>query len=322
MSRRDDMAAALQRRQPASKVPIWELSFHAWDAVSGKHMVLGKEFEALTAAGQEKALHANSEIMIEVALEMHWSGITMPNHFWFQAPGDLAYYCLPEEARFEQAAVLRKLAPPDLMLVGSASGVICADYSEDFCEAMFENPEIVDEKVVKTLAYGLETAKRYRDVGADVVYTASDIADNSGPFFSPQQMDRWIYPPLRRWADEVHAMGLFAILHSDGNLMPYLDGLASSGVDAIQAIDTVAGMDIVATKMKVAGRLCLCGNIDCGLLLTGSPETVFEVTKQLLLSCKPGGGFVLGASNAVQEEVPPANYRAMIKAWKQFGSYI
>jgi hypothetical protein len=45
------------------------------------------------------------------------------------------------------------------------------------------------------------------------------------------------------------------------------------------------------------------------------------VTRDLLHDCKPGGGFVLGASNAVQEQVPMANYRAMICAWEEWGKY-
>ena len=46
----------------------------------------------------------------------------------------------------------------------------------------------------------------------------------------------------------------------------------------------------------------------------------WEKSSKLLLACKDGGGFVLGASNAVQPEVPVANYRAMIEAWKQHGA--
>ena len=33
------------------------------------------------------------------------------------------------------------------------------------------------------------------------------------------------------------------------------------------------------------------------------------------------GGFVLGASNAVQLEVPKENYLAMIQAWEEHGHY-
>jgi uroporphyrinogen decarboxylase len=321
MSRKDDMIAALQHREPATAVPAWEIEFHAWDAASDKHMVLGREFEALTAAEQEKAMYANAGIMIGVGAEMHWSAITSPGAYWEQSPGKLAYYCLPGEARYRQFAILREMAPPDLMLIANTGGILCANYSEEFCERMFEEPEMIDSMAEETCAYGVELAKRFRDLGADAVLSASDIADNSGPFFNPQQMERWIYPYLTRWAEALRQTGLFSILHSDGNLAQYVDGLASCGIDALQAIDPVAGMDIVRTKAQAAGRLCLCGNVDCGMLLLGAPGQVFDATRDLLLACKPGGNFALGASNAVQPEVPIANYRAMVEAWKKFGTY-
>jgi len=321
LNRRNDMIAALQHRQPPTAVPIWEIEFHAWDAVSGKHMVLGQEFEALTATGQENAMRANAEIMIGVATEMHWSALSTPGGYWNQAPGQLAYYCLPDDARYRQFAILRELAPADLMLIAKGGGILGANYSDEFCGWMFDEPETIDNIAKKSFSDGVEEAGRYRDLGADAVFSPSDIANNSGPFFNPEQMERWIYPHLRRWVDAIRRMGMFSILHTDGDIMRYLDGLASCGLDAIQAIDPVAGMDIVATKSKVAGRLCLCGNVDCGLLVTGEPEQVFNATRKLLLACKPGGGFVLGASNAVQADVPVANYRAVIDAWKHYGTY-
>ncbi|MBE0698548.1 MAG: uroporphyrinogen-III decarboxylase, partial [Anaerolineaceae bacterium] len=56
-------------------------------------------------------------------------------------------------------------------------------------------------------------------------------------------------------------------------------------------------------------------------LVAGSPEEVYEETRELLTTCKAGGGLVLGASNAVQPDVPAENYRAMIAAWKDHGCY-
>ena len=52
MSGADDMRAALECRMPQGAVPIWELEFQAWDAASGRHVVLGHEFEALSPSGQ------------------------------------------------------------------------------------------------------------------------------------------------------------------------------------------------------------------------------------------------------------------------------
>ena len=91
-----DFAAAMECRQPAGAVPIWEVEFKAWDAAAdaGKmpatHMVLGREMEALPPAGQEKALQANARIMLSVAREMHFSALTVPGGYWEHAPGELA----------------------------------------------------------------------------------------------------------------------------------------------------------------------------------------------------------------------------------------
>jgi uroporphyrinogen decarboxylase len=113
---------------------------------------------------------------------------------------------------------------------------------------------------------------------------------------------------------------LYAILHTDGDINPCLEDLASSGIHALQAIDPVAGMDIRDMR-RVGGKVCLCGNMHCGLLLTGPARRVYEEARRLLQNCMAGGGFVLGASNAVFPETPIEHYRAMIRAWEDGGQY-
>jgi hypothetical protein len=321
MSKRDDFLAALDCQRPLGAVPIWEIEFQAWDAASGRHVVLGREFEALTPPERERALHANAEILLATCADLQYAALTTPNAYWHAAPGQLAYYVMPGDTRFAQLEILRRLAPRDLALVANAGGILGADYSEEFCVRLFEDPESIDRQAESTLSGGLETARRFRDAGADVIMSASDIADNSGPFFSPTQMERWVYPYLDRWADAIHALGLRCILHTDGQLARYMDRIAATRLDAIQAIDPVAGMDMRRTKDIVGDRLCLCGNIDCGLLLLGTPDEIYAATAHLLTTCKNDGGLVLGASNAVQADVPLANYRAMIRAWQDHGTY-
>jgi uroporphyrinogen decarboxylase len=313
------MRAALQRRKPEGAAPVWELEFQAWDAASGRHVVLGHEFEALSSPEQEKALRANAEILVATSVEMGYAALSTPNSYWEQSPGVLAYYVLPGESRFRQIQILREVAPRELMLIGVSGGIIGADYSVDFCQRLFDDPASIDEQAENCFRGGVEAAKRLRDCGVEAVVSPSDMADNSGPFFNPAQMERWVLPYLTKWSDEIRKLGLFSILHSDGNLTRYLDAIAATGLDALQAVDPVAGMEMSQAREIVGGRLCLCGNIDCGLLLTGRPEQVRQATRELLEMCKSGGGFVLGASNAVQREVPMKNYRAMIQAWKEFG---
>ena len=73
-------------------------------------------------------------------------------------------------------------------------------------------------------------------------------------------------------------------------------------------------MDIKKVKAEVGDRICLCGNVDTGLLVTGPAAEIYESTRDILQECKEGGGLVLGASNATVLETPMQNYHEMIRA--------
>jgi len=263
----------------------------------------------------------NAEILLAVADDFGFAALTVPSVYWDEAPGKLAYYCLPGDTRFRQAEILRELASPELVLVGSSGGVIGmpgAGNYEEFAYQLFDAPEEIDQQARRTCAGGIAAARRFRDVGIEVVMAPADIADNHGPYFSPEQLDRFILPYLREWSETVQEMGLYSILHTDGNIQPCIAALADTALHAVQAIDPTAGMSMRAAQAAVQGRLCLCGNIDCGLLLTGTPDEVYQATWQLLSDCAAQGGVILGVSNAVQPVVPIANYRAMLAANREY----
>jgi hypothetical protein len=301
------MQAALEGRQPESVVPIWELHFHPWDQASGKHLVVGREFVSLSTLEKENALGENAEIMVTVAEKLHFAAVTIPDPFWETAPGEPSYFWLPDGARYELASQITRLAGDNLMLVASVGGVMGmpgpGNYVE-FCYKLFDAPDEIDLIAQKTYESGIACARKMRDAGVEAVYTAGDLADHHGPFFNPEQMGRYVYPYLRKWAENVKQLGLYAILHTDGYIYPILDEITNSGIHALQAIDPV-----------------LCGNIDCGLLFNGPAEVIYKTTRDLLLECKPGGAFILGASNAVQRETPIEHYRALTQAWHDFGCY-
>ena len=251
MTERQDFLTALRGSQPDGAVPIWELEFHAWNSFSCRHVVLGEEFSQLTPGEQERTLHSNAEIFLQVSKLLHFAALSVPGGFWKIAPGFSAYYWLPEAARLRQIAILQSLKPANLVLVANSGGVMAmpgaADYIQ-FCYDLYEDPQKIEQRARQTLADGLEQARRLMDLGVEAVFTASDIVDNHGVFFKPTQLRRFILPYLHDWAAAVRAMGLYAILHSDGNLNSCLGQIADSGVHALQAFDPVAGMDMVESQ--------------------------------------------------------------------------
>ena len=318
MNRKDDMKAALECIQPRHAVPIWEIHFHCWEAASGRRFISGREFDPLTSEERQRALEEDADIIVGVADEFGYAAVTIPDRPW-DCP-----YTLPQESRLELARLLREKTS-EVMVIGEGGGVIGMPGSSagyvDFFYKVYDAPNEIDEMARRALDAGFERLKEARDAGVEAVYCAADIADNHGPFLKPEHMRRFVLPYMREWAEKVKQMGMYAILHTDGDVSPLLDDISGTGIHAMQAIDPVAGMDINKVKEEAGDRLCLCGNVDCGLLVVGPPEEIYASTQRILEGCMRGGGLVLGASNAVVMETPIDHYREVIRAWREHGQY-
>ena len=319
-----EIRTVLSGKKPPHTVQVWDLEFHPWHKFTAKPYRVGVEFTKLTESEKEKAIRVNTEVMVEVAAALHFSAITVPNGFWEVSPGMPAYFWLPPEYRFRQIRLLRDALPKDILLFAVAGGIMGIPHSNEYIEfsyKLFDAPEEIDKKAAELIIKGRELVSKCREAGVDGVISAADLADNRGPFYSPEQMARFILPNLKEWVRFAKSLGCFAIMHSDGNMVPLLESIVECGLQALQAIDPVAGMDMADTQKRIRNRMALCGNVDCGLLVAGKPEQVYQASKKLLLECKGSGNLVFGASNAVQNEVPKENYEAMISAWKEFGLF-
>ncbi|MBI4164386.1 MAG: hypothetical protein HY508_01480 [Acidobacteria bacterium] len=184
------------------------------------------------------------------------------------------------------------------------------------------DPEFAHELMEKVLAMSLRVARNAVRAGADAIVIADDYAGNQGPFFSPAIAREFVIPRLKRMVDVIHEEGGKVIKHSDGNLRPILDEIVATGIDGLNPLEPLAGMDIGDAKKKYGDRLCLIGNIDCGQLLPhGTNQEVEAAVKDCIAQAGAGGGFILSSSNSIHSSVNPANYLAMIEAAKKFGRY-
>lgn len=325
MKPRERMIAALSMRPPDDYVPVWEIEFHLFDAFSSRKMVHSAAYTKLTKAEQDKALRLNADIMVEVALKEGLCALSNIGPYWEVAPGHPAPMWLPPEDSARFLGILKQAAGDDIFIFEWCQAMVLIPEADDYVEfayMLFDQPEKVDELARQKFATGMEIAKRARDAGADGLCAPCDIADTRGQYFTREQLERYFLPYLQKWSAEVRRMGLKSVLHTDGNIDDILEDIAASGVDGLQAIDPIAGMDIVRVKEQIGDRVCLCGNIDLGLLQNGPMDAITAQTKEICRKCKPGGGFVLGATNAVFEEIPAEHYRAVIRAGKEYGSYL
>lgn len=184
------------------------------------------------------------------------------------------------------------------------------------------DPEFAHELMDRVLEMSVRVARNAIRAGADAIVVADDYAGNNGPFFSPAVAREFVIPRLKRMVDAVHEAGGKVIKHSDGNLWPILDQIIDTGVDALNPIEPLAGMDIGEVKRKCGDRVCLIGNIDCGQLLPhGTVEEVEAAVRDCIAKAAPGGGHIVSSSNSIHSSVRPENYRAMIEAARKYGTY-
>ena len=80
------------------------------------------------------------------------------------------------------------------------------------------------------------------------------------------------------------------------------------------------GSDIYLAKEILGKDCCISGNIPASLLMTGSPEEVKELCRQLIEGCGKGGGYILSAGTS-PESPKLENLYAIVEAVKEYGVY-
>ena len=186
----------------------------------------------------------------------------------------------------------------------------------------FAQPELIKGLVGMSVKLNIELAKEAARLGADFVFTGDDYASTEALFMSPAMFEEYLYPGLKEVIAGFHECGMPVIKHTDGNITAILDMLIDSGIDCLDPIDPVAGMDIAMIKAKYGKKVAIKGNVDCAHTLTfGSVEDVIKETLDVIKKAAPGGGFILSSSNSIHSAVKPANYLAMINTIRAYGDY-
>jgi len=181
---------------------------------------------------------------------------------------------------------------------------------EPFCYLLADYPDLVDEALEQDAVRVVTWIEHLPDDhGIEVVFVGDDIAFKSGPFLSPRWFDEHYMHRLARINQAFHRKGIKVLFHSDGNLNPILDALVDAGIDGLNPIEVLAGMD-VADIHRRHPRLFLCGGIDVSQLLPfGSPQAVREAVRRAVDAAE--GRILIGSSTELNNEVPLENFLAM-----------
>ncbi len=318
MTPREAFIHALERRPPipGSHVPHFELvffltmeafgkvhpshrSYHQWDQMEEKERGLHRRDMAdLYIATAERFDHN--------AIFMHPNPGTVEENLRLmdlirERSGDRYFLMLPGDATFS--------------VPGGARMV-------EFAYRLADEPDKVHAEAESMVDKALEQAARYRaHHGLDGFALCADYCFNTGPFLSPGQFREFITPYLARLIRGYRKLGFYVIKHTDGNIMPILDDLLEGEPHALHSLDPQGNVDIAEVKRRVGHRVCLIGNVNCGLMDTGTDDEVAASARYALHHGMTGGGYIFSTSNCIYTGMRLSRYELMLDIWRREGRY-
>ena len=187
---------------------------------------------------------------------------------------------------------------------------------------MIKKPDLAHHLLRLVTDYSLETARYWVDrFGAENIEFRTSTPTSSNQVISPKQFLTFSLPYLKELHEKVLQMGvryLFTHICGEQNLnlahfagIPYGDpGIVSFGHE----------VDISDAIAHFGDKCIIVGNVEPRIILTESPETVYEVSRQCIEKGKHAPrGFILGSGCELPPMAPPGNVWAMRKAINDFG---
>ena len=193
----------------------------------------------------------------------------------------------------------------------------------EFAFRVADEPEKLAAEAQSMVDKAISEAEQYhKHGGLDGFALCSDYCFNTGPFLSPHMFSELITPYLARLTAAYRDMGFYVIKHTDGNIMPIIDQLVQTRPHALHSLDPQGGVDIAEVKQRYGKQVCLIGNVNCGMLDTGTDEEVIDSVRYALHNGMPGGGYIFSTSNCIYTGMRLTRYELMLDIWQKEGNYL
>ena len=316
MTPRKRFIAALERKPLTGRVPHFELVFYLTMEAFGKVHPSHRNYEQwLQMKEQEREMHRRDMVDLYIATAERYEHSAI-----FLHPNPRG-----EEETLRLVDLIREKTGDRyfLMLHGDATfGIPSGNDLEAFSYRLADEPEKLHEEAAAMVEQALGRAERFRTHGGlDGFTLCADYCFNQGPFLSPAQFGEFVTPYLARLTRGYRDAGFYVIKHTDGNIMPILDQLVQTEPHALHSLDPQGGIDIAEVKRLYGNRVCLIGNVNCGMLDTGTPEQAREASRYALRHGMPGGGYIFSTSNCIYTGMPLSQYEVMLDVWRKEGNY-
>ena len=317
MSGKERFIKALRREPISGHVPHFELVFYLTMEVLGKmhpeHRSL-HQWKQMSSRERELQLQDAASCFIDIAEKYEHSAI-----FVHPSRSDADYLKRLLE-------IIRERSGDQYFLMMHGDPTFSIPNGErmlEFTERMYEDADSLKDEAERNTERCLEAAQRMVSWGSllDGYALCSDYCLNANPFFTQDQFAEFVAPYLKQVIKGYREMGFFSIKHTDGNMMPILDQMLDCKPDALHSLDPQGGIDLKYIKKHYGNKVCLIGNVNCGLLQTGTESEIRDDVLRSLRDGMPNYGYIFSTSNCIYTGLTLERYELMHSLWKEHGSY-
>ncbi len=317
MTPKQRFITALERKPLTGRVPHFELVFYLTMQALGKVHPDHRHFNQWNQMTQtEKSLlrHDQADCYIDIAEKYGHSAI------FIGAPNS----AFDEQIKFYNLVQEKTNGKYFVMIYGDPTfGIPSGEDMLEFSALCADEPDKVKEQAQRAVDNHIKQAEQLaKHTGlVDGFAMCSDYCFNTNPFFSPSMFSEFVAPYLAQIIKAYRDLGFYTIKHTDGNIMPILDQMVQCNPHAIHSIDPQAGVDLAQVKRLVGDKVCLIGNVNCGLLQTGTEDEVVADVRRALHQGMPGYGYIFSTSNCIYTGMPLERYELMNRIWWEEGIY-
>lgn len=194
--------------------------------------------------------------------------------------------------------------------------------AEDFYMLMGLNPDLTKALLNRWNDFILEFYEKILIAGdgaIDFLRTCDDYGTQISLLFSPQMWDDYFAENTSKLVKLCHKYDAKFMQHSCGAVRSIIPNLINCGVDALEPLQKVIGMEPAGLKKDFGDQLCFQGGVDTQHLLPlGTPQEVKAETESIIETLNVNGGYILAPSQTFEADIPAENIMAMYEARNKF----
>lgn len=188
--------------------------------------------------------------------------------------------------------------------------------------ALADDPALVEAVFTR---WGEKVLNYYQNVvgleAVGAIWHADDLGYKTGTILSPHDLQKYVFPWLKKFADVAHEHGKLFLLHSCGDL--FSNGVIETlitevGIDALHSFQDVI-LPVGKCMERFSNRIAILGGVDVDALVRMAEEELRRHIRGILEKCSPGR-FALGSGNTIANYIPVESYLVMqdeLRLWNE-----